>query len=123
MDVTFHNLSRGVWDEQEARGYLGLLLHATAHARKVRALFMDVLLTHDEQRDEYDKLAALIEATLTEKEVTPKAMCDIHQQSVVQPNLENSLVMFGRFGLLEPQPSWEATWRAGRTLGACKGLS
>jgi hypothetical protein len=96
--VIFDNLSRGVWDEQEARGYLELLLHATAHARKVRALFMDVLLTHDEQRDEYDRLAALIEATLAEKEVVPKAMRDIHQQSIHQLNLENSLVMFGRFG-------------------------
>lgn len=114
MDVTFDNLSRGVWDEQEARGYLVLLLRATAHARKMRAMFMDVLLTHDEQQDEYDKLVALIEAALAKEEVTPQDLRDIHARSTDQPNLENSLVMFGRFGFLEPQSGWEASWQKGR---------
>lgn len=114
MDVTFDNLSRGVWDEAEARNYLQLLGRALVHARKVRAMFMDVLLTHDDQQDEYDKLRVLIEDALAKREVTPKNLREIYQQSLYQPNLENSLVMFGRFGLLEPQPGWEASWQGGR---------
>jgi hypothetical protein len=114
MDVTFDNLSRGVWNEQEARGYLELLLRAIAHAKQVRAMFMDVLLTHDEQRDEYDALASFIEAVLAKREVTPRDLREVYAKSVHQPNLENSLVTFGRFGSLVPQPGWEASFLEGR---------
>lgn len=109
-------LSQGVWDEREARDYLELLLNAVAHAKQVRALFMDVLLTHDEQQSRYDELAALAAATLARVELTPADLRAVHAQSLYQPNLSNSLWLLGHPGLLEPHPGWEASGRANRAL-------
>lgn len=112
--MTTSRLSQGVWDEREARGYLVLLLETVAHAKQVRALFMDVLLTYDEQQSRYDELAALATATLARAEVTPADLRAIHAASLYQPNLSNSLWLYGHPGLLEPHPGWEANGQTSR---------
>ena len=102
----FDKLERGVWDASEARTYLELLLKALAHSRNVRAMLMNPLLTGDKQQNEYEKLQLEIEASLAKEIITPEDFCTVYQLSLYQPNLENSLSLFGRLGMLEPHPDW-----------------